>query len=115
MSLAEIHALFARPDLPWPIVTCKSCPARIVWTETDNAKPMPVDAAGDPAGNVIVCEPYGLFGDAEANVPASRSVPKGEPPWDKAWRAGAPPAGELRSVSHFATCPNAPQHRKARP
>lgn len=107
-SLDRILAMFEQPaELPWKVTTCGSCPARIVWTETENATRMPVDAVGNPAGNVVVCEPYALFGDAD--TPASRALPKDTPPWDTAFRNG-----ELRTVSHFATCPNAAHHRKDR-
>ncbi len=107
MSLAALHALFERVELPWPVATCKSCPARIVWTETTNATAMPVDADGDAAGNVIVEAASALFGDE--HTPVSRALPKDTPPQASAWDGT-----RLRTVSHFATCPDRDKHRKAR-
>lgn len=68
--------------------TCRSCGARIVWAETENGKRMPIDAK-----------------------PEKRLVLIIDPP-----SPGTTPLVDVRDtyVSHFATCPNAAQHRKAR-
>jgi len=64
---------------------CRSCNAEIIWTVTDAGKKMPVDR--EPTGKGI------------ALIPLARD--------------------EIRSrvvdvhESHFVTCPNADQHRKA--
>jgi hypothetical protein len=66
--------------------TCRSCGAAIIWAETVNGKKMPLDA--DPAER-----PNGLFrleGDKAISV-----------------------SGEPVYISHFVTCPNAAQHRRA--
>lgn len=68
---------------------CGSCGAEITWARTEKGKPMPVDAAPNERGNLIVergaCRVATLF----------------DPP------------GE-RHTSHFASCPDHAQHRKAR-
>jgi hypothetical protein len=69
---------------------CRSCGAPILWAETTNGKLMPLDA--EPTGKGLVIERSGI---SKANADAvvfSRDV----------------------YVSHFATCPNAAQHRKTR-
>jgi hypothetical protein len=66
--------------------TCASCGAAIIWTITEAGKRMPVDAV--PAGKVtvLVRDPHG------GSTPISKS--------------------RDHYVSHFATCPNAQQHRR---
>lgn len=82
---------------------CNSCDARIVWarTEAKEGKParsMPLDADDDgtPAvpgnGNLV------QIGTEPSGAPVVRYVPKGKGLF----------------VSHFATCPNGPSHRKAK-
>lgn len=89
--------------------SCKSCHAPIVWakteakaaTDTKGPKPsraMPLDAdpdTGQPAvpgnGNLVVI-------GHDAGTPVVRYVP----------------TGRGMHVSHFATCPERDQHRKAR-
>jgi len=68
---------------------CSSCGAEIIWTVTAAGKRMPVDAA--PIGKVTVLR----TNPADALTPLSRQV--------------------YHFVSHFATCPNAHQHRSVRP
>ncbi len=88
---------------------CKSCSAPIFWaqlldeagrrvrTESGRMKAMPVNAQPDPAGNVV------LF-HREGEGIVCRVLRRGEEP---------PPGARLRT-SHFATCPNANQHRRSR-
>ena len=54
---------------------------------------MPLDEAADPAGNVLLLE------NGNCLVPA---------PEDEVWET----AGGSRHTSHFATCPDAAQHRR---
>jgi hypothetical protein len=61
---------------------CRSCNAAIIWATTENGKSMPLDAA--PVAQVGVF----MFDNGYAKAPP------------KVYR------------SHFATCPNADQHRK---
>jgi hypothetical protein len=71
---------------------CSSCHARILWaTSAASGKPIPLDPDPKVGGNV------------EVEGTLARVVPA-------AARGGRP-----LYVSHFATCANAEQHRKARP
>lgn len=90
--------------------TCRSCGAEILWAVTENGKRMPVDAEPVPAGTILL-----------------RHLHVGEPPvahittreeretLDDALKSRYEQTGEsptlLLFVSHFATCPNAAQHR----
>jgi hypothetical protein len=89
---------------------CSSCSAPILWAQVlDDAgqrvrrddgrfKSMPVDFQPDPLkGNVV------LFNRQGEGI-VGRVLTKGE----------APPAGARLRTSHFATCPNANQHRRSR-
>lgn len=70
---------------------CRSCGAPIIWAITENGKRMPLDA--EPAER-----PTGVF----------RLEPSGD---DLIARRPI----EQVYISHFATCPNADQHRKPKP
>lgn len=72
--------------------TCKTCGAKIVWVETEAGKSIPLDAEKVLGGNVEV--EGGLVGGIARVVKPEPDV--------------------LRYVSHFATCPHARAHRKAR-
>ena len=76
---------------------CNSCGAPIRWAETTNGRRMPVNAEPDPDGNVVLL--YPSPGAALAMI-----VDPGQTTLDDA----------PRYLSHFATCPNADQHRKDR-
>lgn len=71
---------------------CRSCDAEIEWAFTENDKRMPLDVPARDGGNLVVvsrrASEYGM-------TPIVRYVK----------------AGEGDRVSHFATCPNASQHR----
>lgn len=67
---------------------CRSCGAPIFFVTTTKGHKMPIDRASVPDGNVWV------------------------DPDTKIAHVGNPPAGALRFVSHFATCPNAKRHRR---
>ena len=66
---------------------CRSCNAEIVWVKTANGKSMPIDAQPYEDGNLALVDGMALVA----------TEPKGSPLYK----------------SHFATCPNAKQHRKA--
>ena len=69
---------------------CSSCGAAIFWERTKNGKHIPVDAAPSPDGNIEMRGGIAhVVGDELPLAP--------------------------RFKSHFATCPNAAQHRKAKP
>lgn len=74
------------------MATCKSCGADIVWVKTESGKSMPLDASPiDPTkidGACFIENGIARFGAFDL------------------------PRGTLRYVSHFATCPQAKEHRK---
>lgn len=73
---------------------CRSCHAPIVWAITNTGRRMPVDAEPAENGTLVLYEST----PGEVHVaPASEH-----------------PTIVDRHVSHFATCPNAAQHRRAR-
>jgi hypothetical protein len=77
--------------------TCRSCGASILWVRTERGNRMPMDATPVPEGTrhtyVLrdVTSPWGPL----AIAAASDELP-----------------GEVYYGSHFATCPNAAQHRR---
>ena len=82
---------------------CKFCGAQIRWAlHQRTERRMPLDAVANPDGNISVVE----WGPRQAgglalpivgiNVPADRAMTP------------------MHYTSHFATCPNAAEHRKAR-
>ena len=66
---------------------CRSCGAPIEWAVTDAGKMIPLDADPVPEGNLVV----------EAGKSRARTV---DDPGVVFWR------------THFATCPNADEHRR---
>jgi hypothetical protein len=81
------------------MATCKSCGAEIVWTRTENGNPMPLDpgefpVVENPQGAVLAVTDKGkvIHGDRVSDSCESGYV--------------------LGRISHFATCPNANQHRR---
>ena len=70
---------------------CRSCGAKIVWAITENGKRAPFDA-----------EPIDMRGTFAL-------VPFADPERLEAQSA----SGDRRYRSHFATCPNAAEHRKS--
>lgn len=79
--------------------TCKSCGARIVWVRTAEGRNMPIDTQPSPAGNVRI---IGLKGNHPV-VAVYR---------DADTAAGLADPDEQRWLSHFATCPQAAEHRR---
>lgn len=77
--------------------SCSSCSAPITWAQTENGKPMPVDAVPVPNGNI------------ELQLP---NDPR-DPPVAHVLRKGETRPAPLY-VSHFSTCPDAAEHRKAK-
>lgn len=74
---------------------CKSCGAEIKWILTHSGKKMPVDKRPvpyrtDPSGSLLLVTMNGV-------------VERGTLDLD---------SGQAGYVSHFATCPNANEHRK---
>jgi hypothetical protein len=82
--------------------TCGSCGAPIRWAVTVNGKRMPVDDQPVPDGNLVLSDPTpGAYAPTAAHYvqPDQLTLFGDEPP---------------RFTSHFATCPNADQHRRTR-
>jgi hypothetical protein len=73
------------------LANCKSCGAPIRWIRMTSNKMMPIDAQPSPAGTVEIVDGYGYV--------VKTKEPSLLP-------------GEERYTSHFATCPNAAQHRQ---
>jgi hypothetical protein len=85
---------------------CRSCGARIFWALTAGGKSMPVDADHCPDGNIeIECA---SVRDRDTGLSSDRVM---------AHVVGVDQFGlfpAVRYKSHFATCPNAEQFRKAK-
>ena len=82
---------------------CKTCRAEIRWAVTVNGKKIPIDAAPAAGGNITLSErakqaPIAVMLDAQGNAPLPALQPSAEAP---------------RYTSHFATCPDAENYRKA--
>jgi hypothetical protein len=86
------------------MASCRSCKAEIRWAFTEQGKRMPLDVDPREDGNLIV---VGRREGEDGAVPIVRSLKKGEGDLT----LFEPP---LRYVSHFATCPDAAQHRRPR-
>jgi hypothetical protein len=74
------------------LAQCGSCNGAVIWASTSNGKSMPVDAVPVEDGNVEVLRAGGRVVATIHGQAPMIPVP-------------------LRK-SHFATCPNADQHRK---
>ena len=74
---------------------CKSCCAPIRWARTAAGKPIPLDLEPVPGGNIQLRD-----GVARVLTPIEAMI--------------EPLEGGPRFLSHFATCPYADEHRKAR-
>lgn len=71
--------------------TCRSCGAEITWCRTEKLKRMPLEKS--ETGNIVI---HGGL----VHFPSADELEQMNP--------------AARYVSHFATCPNASQHRKGR-
>lgn len=69
-------------------VPCKSCRKLVCWVETAKGKRMPIDPVPSPIGTLVLDDRGVAHVDTRP--------------------------GRAKFVSHFATCPNASQHRRAR-
>lgn len=75
---------------PTPHVPCRSCGALVFWrNHVGTGRPAPIDIEANPTGNVVLVAP-----DGYTIMPVTEAT-------------------ELdRFTSHFATCPNAADHRR---
>ena len=81
----------------YKVEACRSCQAPIIWAvSTATRKPMPVDEAVTPDGNVEICVRLGNQVIATVH-PVGGLFPATDQPLRK---------------SHFATCPQADEWRK---
>lgn len=78
------------------IVKCRSCGAPITWALTESGKRMPIDVEPAADGNLMFLT--SVLGVQTPQVMQARDA-----------------LGGARYKSHFATCPNAHVHRKAKP
>ena len=69
---------------------CRSCDAPIIWARTAKGKSIPLDASPTSEGNIVLA----VFNVAHV------------------LRSGESAAGRPTYTSHFATCPNAAEHRR---
>lgn len=76
---------------------CRSCGAPIAWCVTESDKRIPLDTEPVPDGNLVV---VAQFGNAPG-LALSYDPEKHDGGWAR-WKA------------HFATCPNADEHRRPR-
>ena len=83
------------------VATCRSCGKSIMWAKTDGGSNIPLDAEYVLDTGQVPVPVSGWFVIDGATV---HRVKKGT----------TLPPGSRRHVSHFATCPNAAQHRKPR-
>lgn len=76
---------------------CRSCRIEIDWAQLPDGKPIPVDraSAGDPSGNLAVHR-------TTAGTLKARYLKSGE----------QLQPGEVRGISHFASCPQAAAWRQ---
>jgi hypothetical protein len=85
---------------------CRSCGADIIWAVTEKGKAMPVDPTPLPDGNIVLS-----MRTNQAPVAAIQTKESIEYLLAQAKYTGQE---HLLFKSHFATCPNATKHRKAR-
>lgn len=82
---------------------CRSCGAEILWAQTERGSSIPLDPVPDPRGNLVIEVDGPGDGWPPAHVRRTAVyVREGERP------------DEPRYLAHFATCPQAESHRRAR-
>ena len=92
--------------MPPRLSKCSSCGAAIYWVITaPRGSLMPIDAKPVDSGNVLV------WAVSRPTVIGSRNIEVGNL-IAKVSSDSSGSAGQHRYTSHFATCPNAKEHRK---
>lgn len=93
--------------------TCDSCLASIQWVQSPNKKPIPLDmtpvAVDSPGAVIVVPGDRILWGYSLQRVAAAIAL-RDDIPMQAAREAVARDYDAYHA--HFATCPNADQHRK---
>lgn len=97
---------------------CKTCGTSIKWLRTINGKRMPVDALSGRWLKVGEGDDSGIAEDTGGLVRGTFAAADIEEEF-RAWRGGRiiPPGKGVHArvfTSHFATCPQAAAHRRAR-
>lgn len=77
--------------------TCNWCPAQVIWLQSTNGRPMPLDPLPVEDGNVVIEH---RDGGIRARVLTKKELAQGA--------LGLRPP---RRKAHFATCPNNPNRR----
>lgn len=77
---------------------CRSCKAPIIWAYSEAGNPMPIDAEPSDDGNIELLHDDNGRIDAQVISPLFLATP----------------TTAQRHKAHFATCPNAAEHRKTR-
>lgn len=78
------------------MATCRSCGAQILWAKTESGRLIPLDPERRADGNLAMTGRQ-VRSTRQQLVPEVRYVR----------------AGSGSHVTHFATCPNAAEHREA--
>ena len=73
---------------------CTSCGQSILWRRTDNGQRIPINPEPSERGNVILSGPVRAYVLTKAEIEKARQ------------------AGAVLFLVHFATCPNAREHRR---
>jgi len=73
---------------------CSTCKRPILWARSEHGRPIPIDPAPRPDGNIVL-RPIAVGAELLAHV-----VTAGEE------------TDEQRYASHFSTCPEAETHRR---
>lgn len=79
----------------WQVEQCSTCAAPIIWAVTERARPMPIDAQPTKGGNVLLRPRGSDMQPLAVLLPVAKQFGH----------------TNLRT-SHFATCPQANQHRR---
>lgn len=98
-----------RAENTYRIASCRSCSAPIIWAvsnpELKSGRPMPVDAAPHPNGNVLLARDPSIPHDPGAPVVIRATVMRA------GQIAGARADGNVLYRPHWATCPHADRWR----
>lgn len=88
------------------LAPCSSCGASMIWVITQAGSPMPIDELAVPDGNLL------LIPAINPDDPPSVKYLSGIERMSLAADAGEQGHIATFYVSHFATCPDGPAHRR---